>query len=474
MTALQPLQRRTQRQRSRYLDDSSTSVSMLQYGNDGAFLLSLQVALYNPAVEQEINLPSSGLVEELYAMYYTTILRNSIAFLFCTAVQDVLFVNSQNQNVCPTLIAAVRDNDVTTTSSMSGGGGDDDDDDDEDDALEDSVSIDSSNTNANVNATTAPTVTPTILDEVPYQIRVVPRNVTIGNTSDYAGDMFTFAIWYIDYTIVQIGSVYIEEAIIQTGNSDSSWNRTTSTTESVLDITDVSIEAVKAMNVVLQLTLDVNTMDTSTGGGGSDGDTNNSNNEDNENNSLFDTILQTISNSSLTSTNTTTITGDATNTMNNNRYDRRLRSYLCSSPVVEDDVVNADPSNNIMIQKFTTLYEQYQSTYDDPYRPSTTFITPMRLGGIALFIATIAVYTVLLHVSASRRKRRTMKLAARQQPHRKLVPQQSQQQQQQQRTAIHQNAAMSSSTKPMSNRVLAVPPSVPSSPMVRLARTDAR
>ena len=462
MTSLQPFANTgtskvpsdEQDQHARHVQESSTD-------SNGKFVLSLQVALYNPAVQEGQRGDSSGIsVEDLYAMYYTTILSNSIAYLFCTAVQNVLLVNHRNQNVCAALIAARNSNDGSNNDNNP-----------EDDTLVDSVSIGSGTNSTDtttytnkINSTDAlTTVTPTILDKVPYQVRIVPRNATVGNSSDYANDMFTFSIWYIDYTIIQIGSVYIEEAIIQTGNSGSGLNSTTaSTSEAVLDITDVSDEAVKAINVVLQLTLDVNTMDTSNGYGDSK-------------NSYFDTVLQTISNSSQTSNVTEANDG----TVPDNTDDSRLRLYLCSSPVVDDDGIADPSSSNIMIQKFTSLYEQYHNTNDNPYRSSTSVLSPMRIGGIVLFVATIALYILLLFLSASRRKRRAQKIVSQQHP---PQPQQHQSHRNvvvprpppypQQPTITHHPLAATKKTIP--NRVLAVPPSVPSSPMVRLARMDGR
>jgi hypothetical protein len=428
----------------------------VEYSNDGKFILSLQVALFNPVVQvRQLYDPVMLPVEELYATYYTTVLRNSIAYLFCTAVQDVLFVNTKNQNVCPTIIASV--NESTTGNEEK----------EEEDSLSDSVSIDSGGSSS---SSSTGTVTPTILDEVPYQLRIVPRNVTIGNNSEFAGDTFAYTIWYIDYTIIQIGSVYIEEAIIQTGSSNGSWNRTTSATDSTLDIAKVSIEAVKAMNVVLQLTLDVNTMDTSAETTGSDNNRKSSSNS--SKNSVFDTIVQTISNTSFTSIiYTGSNTEAAIDTANS---DPQLRSYLCSSPVVEDEGTTDQSINgNIMILKFTSLYEQYHNSNNVPYRSPTSFLTPMRVGGIILLFGTIFIYMILLFLSASRRQRRSKGLLLKQQPHRKAITPQHLPPQQNEVTTPHP-VPISTKVKTLHNRVLAVPPSVPSSPMVRMARMESR
>ena len=450
----------------RHIEGSSSSSpdsSAIKYDEDGKFLVSLQVALYNPFVQHR-GLPvsqsqsQSQFIEDAYAIYYSTIMRNSIAYLFCTAVRDVLFVNAYNQNVCPTLIATTT-SDNTQGVNGGGGGGDADE---EDDSLQDTVSIDNSNnsnSSSSNNNNSTPSITPTLLDEIPYQIRVIQRNVTVGNTSDYTNDVFAFTIWYIDYTIIQIGSVYIEEAIIQTGNSDVVWNRS-STVDSVLDITDVSIEAVKAMNVVLQLTLDVNTMDTTSSTTGTGSNTNDNDDES----SSFDTLIRTIRNSSLTTVNN----GD-TRDIDTNPYDRQLRLYLCSSPVVVNDV-NFDQNSNIMIQKFTAAYEEFQNVISDTYRSSSTLLSPMRIGGIVLLTLTITTYILLLYLNASRRRRR-MKGGVSQPQNR--VPQEQ--------AIISQCTATSTTTatptavkKTTSNRMLVVPPSVPSSPVVRLARVNGR
>jgi hypothetical protein len=148
---------------------------------EGHYLLPLQLALYDASRS-----PSAAVVERV-----TTALQTAV---LCPL--HILLVNNFNQNVCP-----------------------------DDPAVSDSVVF---------NDTSSSSSTPSILDAAPYAISVVPVN----------DDGFAWTVWTLQYTLLQVGDVYVTEAL-QNYPADG-------------DIAALAPAAAQSLRAVLQLTLDVN------------------------------------------------------------------------------------------------------------------------------------------------------------------------------------------------------------------------
>jgi hypothetical protein len=350
--------------------------------DDGRFVLPIQLAIYNPIRNLMENqnrhdgqrnvttTAAAAAVTESYTFNSSSISSSSgdddvttdsyrilqaLQRLLCRAVQDLLWINDRNQNICPLLLLEEDDsnnnNNVDTNNSNNN-----------DDAT-DSVTLG--------DTTSTTSKTPSIVNADPYTIQIVeqqlrrppPSSDNNNNMDDTIGYQWT--VWTIQYTIVQIGDVYIEEAI---QNHPSQQNTD-------LDIQDVSQAAVQSMIAVLQLTVDVNCMD-----------------------GTLDTILQSTRRTSSSS-------------------DKHLEEdpFLYCSPVVAV-VVNNDTStnpttttttdeyynDNFMIRKWSTIYETYQQRYT--YTPRLWY--PMRIAGLCLFATTIFLLLGLYTLSRRRRRQR--------------------------------------------------------------------
>jgi hypothetical protein len=161
----------------------------------GHYLIPLQLALYDPSdawsVADTAPSQSAAITHIVTAALQTAV--------FCPL--RIILVNDENQNVCPDASNATFPDAVV------------------------------------VNATTTSANTPSILDAAPYAVDVVPVQ----------DGPYQWTVWTLQYTLLQVGDVYIAEAL---QNADHN-----------LDIATLAPAAAQSMRAVLQLTLDVNGMD---------------------------------------------------------------------------------------------------------------------------------------------------------------------------------------------------------------------
>jgi hypothetical protein len=171
----------------------------------GLFLLPMELALYDPTARTDhrsIDLRTA-----------TPIVTAALQVIFCSLVQDLILVNEQNQNVCD----SNHDNEADVTDSVV----------------------------LNGNRTAASTL-PSILDAAPYSVDILL-------VQDDRLSSSSWTIWTLHYTILQVGDVYIAEAL-QNANPLAAGS-------GGLDIASLAPTAAQSMHAVLQLTLDVNCMD---------------------------------------------------------------------------------------------------------------------------------------------------------------------------------------------------------------------
>jgi hypothetical protein len=363
--------------------------------NDGRFILPIQLAIYNPIRnlmknqnrhdgQRNVTTAAAAAVTESYTFnsssssssssgdYVTTDsyrILHALQRLLCRAVQDLLWINDRNQNICPLLLLEDDDNNNNNNIDSNTNNNNDD--------ATDSVTLG--------DTTSTASTTPSIVNAYPYTIQIVEQQLRLSppssdntknknnnnNMEDTIGYQWT--VWTIQYTIVQIGDVYIEEAI-QNHPSQPDYN-TTDTTNTDLNIQDVSQAAVQSMIAVLQLTVDVNCMD-----------------------GTLDTILQ------------------STRRSTSSRSDQHLENdpFLYCSPVVAVVVHNDTTTNptttttdeyyndNFMIRKWSTIYETYQQRYT--YTPRLWY--PMRIAGLCLLATTLFLLLGLCTLSRRRRRQR--------------------------------------------------------------------
>jgi hypothetical protein len=161
----------------------------------GQYLIPLQLALYDPSDAWSIEAAPSQSAAITHIV--TAALQTAV---FCPL--RIILVNEENQNVCPDASNATFPDAVV------------------------------------VNATTTASNTPSILDAAPYAVDVVPVQ----------DGPYQWTVWTLQYTLLQVGDVYIAEALQNAGADN-------------LDIATLAPAAAQSMRAVLQLTLDVNGMD---------------------------------------------------------------------------------------------------------------------------------------------------------------------------------------------------------------------
>jgi hypothetical protein len=199
--------------------------------DDGRFILPIQLAIYNPIRNlmenqhrngpRNVTTAAAAAVTESYTFNSSSSSSSSgdyvtndsyrilpaLQRLLCRAVQDLLWINDRNQNICPLLLLEDDDNNNNVDTNIN-------------------INNDDATDSVTLGDTTSTTsTTPTIVNAYPYTIQIVEQqlrlsppssdNTNINNINNNMEDTigYQWTVWTIQYTIVQIGDVYIEEAI---------------------------------------------------------------------------------------------------------------------------------------------------------------------------------------------------------------------------------------------------------------------